>query len=128
MSRWDRIQGLTESQRSVLLALLAHEGTGASAEELLGSTGFSITWVYRSLRELHRQGLARVVAERRQSLNGAGFQVWAITPAGVKKLYLIRRDGPRKKQTRWPSRRAAAARKRLAAEGRPFGSDQYDYA
>lgn len=128
MSRWDRIQGLTEAQRSVLLALLEHEGTGASAEELLKTCGYSTAIIYRSLRELHRQGLIRVVAERRQSLNGTGFRVWAITPAGVKRIYLIRRDGPRRKQTRWPSRRAAAARKRLAAEGRPFGSDQYDYA
>ena len=128
MSRWDRIQGLTEAQRSVLLALLEHEGTGASAEELRRSCDLSMMVIYRALAELRRQGLARVAAERRFSANGAPFNIWAITPAGVKRIYLIRRDGPRQKQTRWPSRRAAAARKRLAAEGRPFGSDQYDYA
>lgn len=125
MSRWDRIQGLTEAQRSVLLALLVHEGTGTSAEELRRSCSLSEKAIYQALTELRRQGLARVVAERRLSANGGPFNIWAITPEGVKKIYLIRRDGPRRKQTRWPSRRAAAARKRLAAEGRPFGSDQY---
>ena len=128
MSRWDRIQGLTESQRIVLSSLLEHEVTGSSAEELRKTSGYSKQVIYKSLRVLHAQGLIRVAAERRQSLNGSAFQIWAITPEGVKKIYLIRRDGPRKKQTRWPSRRAAAARKRLAKEGRPFGSDQYDYA
>ena len=125
MSRWDRIQGLTEAQRAVLLALLEADQNGASAEELRGSCGLSERIIYSALAELRRQGLARVVAERRLSANGVGFNIWAITPNGVKRIYLIRRDGPRKKQTRWPSRRAAAARKRLAAEGRPFGSDQY---
>lgn len=125
MSHWDRIQGLTEAQRLLLLALLEAEQTGASAEELSGSRNLSIGAVYGALRELQRQGLARVVAGRRLSAHGVSFNIWAITPAGVKKIYLIRRDGPRKKQTEWPSRRAAAARKRLAAEGRPFGSDQY---
>lgn len=125
MSRWDRIQGLTEAQRLLLLALLEAEQTGASAEELSGSRNLSIGAVYGALRELQRRGLAHVVAGRRLSANGNPFNIWAITPAGVKKIYLIRRDGPRKKQTQWPSRRAAAARKRLAKEGRPFGSDQY---
>lgn len=125
MSRWDRIQGLTEAQRIVLLALLEVDQNGASAEDLRRSRGLSAKSVYTALVELQRQGLARVAAERRLSANGGPFNVWAITPAGVKKIYLIRRDGPRKKQTRWPSRRAAAARKRLAKEGRPFGSDQY---
>lgn len=125
MSRWDRIQGLTKAQRTLLLALLGAEQTGASAEELGGSCRLSATAVYRALHELRRQGLARVVAERRLPGPGAPFSLWAITPKGVKVIYLIRRDGPRQKQTRWPSRRAAAARKRLAAEGRPFGSDQY---
>lgn len=125
MSHWDRIQGLTEAQRTILLALLGAERTGASAEELSGSCRLSIGAIYRALAELQRQGLARVVAERRLSANGNGFSIWSITPNGVKRIYLIRRDGPRQKQTRWPSRRAAAARKRLAAEGRPFGSDQY---
>lgn len=125
MSRWDRIQGLTEAQRAILLALLEADQNGASAEELGGSCSLSRVIVYRALAELRRRGLARVVAERRLSANGAQFNVWALTPEGVKTLYLIRRDGPRRKQTRWPSRRAAAARKRLAAEGRPFGSDQY---
>ena len=125
MSRWDRIQGLTEAQRAVLLALLEADQNGSSAEELQGSCDLSGRIVYRALTELRRQGLARVVAERRLSANGNTFNVWALTPDGVKTIYLIRRDGPRKKQTRWPSRRAAAARKRLAAEGRPFGSDQY---
>nr|DAS31225.1 MAG TPA: Transcriptional regulator, MarR/EmrR family, emrR, transcriptional regulator, DNA-binding [Bacteriophage sp.] len=125
MSRWDRIQGLTEAQRAVLLALLEADLNGVSAEELRRSCDLSKVIVYRALTELHRQGLARVVAERRLSANGAWFNIWTITPNGVRKVYLIRRDGPRKKQTRWPSRRAAAARKRLAAEGRPFGSDQY---
>lgn len=125
MSRWDRIQGLTEAQRTLLLALLRADQNGASAEELRRSCDLSLMIVYRALTELRRQGLARVVAERQLSANGNPFSIWAITPAGVKKIYLIRRDGPREKQTRWPSRRAAAARKRLAAEGRPFGSDQY---
>lgn len=125
MSRWDRIQGLTEAQRAVLLALLEVDQNGASAEELQRSCSLSETIIYRALVELRRQGLARVVAERRLADKGFRFNVWVITPDGVKRIYLIRRDGPRKKQTRWPSRRAAAARKRLAAEGRPFGSDQY---
>lgn len=125
MSRWDRIQGLTEAQRAILLALLEADQNGASAEELGRSCSLSSMIVYRALVELRRQGLARVVAERRLSANGTMFNVWTITPNGVKRIYLIRRDGPREKQTRWPSRRAAAARKRLAAEGRPFGSDQY---
>lgn len=125
MSRWDRIQGLTEAQRTILLALLEADQNGASAEELGRSCSLSAMIVYRALVELRRRGLARVVAERRLSANGAWFNVWAITPEGVKRIYLIRREGPRKKQTRWPSRRAAAARRRLAAEGRPFGSDQY---
>lgn len=125
MSRWDRIRGLTEAQRRILGSLLEHEVTGASAEELGGSCRISITVVYQALRELQRQGLARVVAERRLPGPGVPFNLWAITQKGVKRIYLIRREGPRKKQTEWPSRRAAAARKRLAAEGRPFGSDQY---
>lgn len=125
MSRWDRIQGLTEAQRTILLALLGADQNGASAEEIHCSCDLSMPIVYRALVELQRQGLARVVAERRLSANGNPFNIWAITPEGVKKIYLIRRDGPRKKQTRWPSRRAAAARKRLAKGGRPFGSDQY---
>lgn len=125
MSRWDRIQGLTKAQRTLLLALLEAEQTGASAEELGGSCRLSIAVVYRALHELRRQGLAHVVAERRLPGPGAPFNLWAITPKGVKRIYLIRRDGPRRKQTEWPSRRAAAARKRLAVEGRPFGSDQY---
>nr|DAR90314.1 MAG TPA: replication protein A [Caudoviricetes sp.] len=125
MSRWDRIQGLTEAQRAILLALLEHEKTGAAPEELSRSCGLSVYSVYSALGELHRQRLARVVALRRLSANGNPFNIWGITSAGVKKIYLIRRDGPRKKQTEWPSRRAAAARKRLAKEGRPFGSDQY---
>lgn len=125
MSRWDRIQGLTEAQRTVLLALLEADQTGTSAEELRRSRNLSWKIVYRALHELRRQGLIRVVAERRLSDKGNWFNVWALTPDGVKMIYLIRRDGPRKKQTRWPSRRAAAARRRLAAEGRPFGSDQY---
>lgn len=125
MSRWDRIQGLTEAQRTILLAILEADQNGASAEELRGSCNLSPTVVYRALTELRRRGLIRVVAERRLSANGNMFNVWALTPDGVKTIYLIRRDGPRKKQTRWPSRRAAAARKRLAAEGRPFGSEQY---
>lgn len=125
MSRWDRIQGLTEAQRAVLLALLEADQNGTSAEELRRSCNLSEAIVYRALAELRRQGLARVVAERRLSDKGAWLNIWALTSDGVKKIYLIRRDGPRKKQTRWPSRRAAAARRRLAAEGRPFGSDQY---
>lgn len=125
MSRWDRIQGLTGAQRTVLLALLGADQNGASAEELHRTTRHEPWVIYAALHELRRQGLARVVAERRLSTNGNPFNIWAITPEGVKKIYLIRRDGPRKKQTRWPSRRAAAARKRLAKEGRPFGSDQY---
>lgn len=125
MSRWNRIQGLTEAQRAVLLALLEAGLNGASAEELGGSCGLSRKIIYLALAELRRQGLARVVAERRLSANGARFNIWTITSDGVKRIYLIRRDGPRKKQTRWPSRRAAAARRRLAAEGRPFGSEQY---
>nr|DAU48421.1 MAG TPA: putative transcriptional regulator [Caudoviricetes sp.] len=125
MSRWDRIQGLTEAQRTVLLALLEADQNGMSAEELGGSRSLSKAIVYRALVELRRRGLARVVAERRLSANGSTFNVWVLTPEGVRTLYLIRRDGPRQKQTRWPSRRAAAARKRLAAEGRPLGSDQY---
>lgn len=125
MSRWDRIQGLTEAQRAVLLALLEHEKAGAAPEELSRSCGLSVYAVYSALGELHRQRLARVVALRRLSVHGNPLNVWALTPEGVKKIYLIRRDGPRKKQTEWPSRRAAAARKRLAKEGRPFGSDQY---
>ena len=125
MSRWDRIQGLTEAQRLLLLALLEAEQTGASADELSGSRNLSIGATYGALRELQRQGLVRVAAEKHLPGPGAHFNIWAITPAGVKMIYLIRRDGPRKKQTRWPSRRAAAARKRLAKEGRPFGSDQY---
>lgn len=125
MSRWDRIQGLTEAQRAVLLALLEADQNGTSSEELRRSRSLSATPVYRALTELRRRGLARVVAERRLSDNGARFNIWALTPEGVRVIYLIRRDGPRKKQTRWPSRRAAAARRRLAAEGRPFGSDQY---
>lgn len=125
MSRWDRIQGLTEAQRAVLLALLGADQNGSSAEELGRSCDLSRKIIYSALAELRRQGLARVVAERRLSTNGNAFNVWTITPNGVKRIYLIRRDGPRKKQTQWPSRRAAAARKRLAAEGRPFGSDQY---
>ena len=125
MSRWDRIRGLTEAQRAVLLALLEADLNGVSAEELCRSCDLSKVIVYRALAELRRQGLARVVAERRLSANGARFNIWTITPNGVKRIYLIRRDGPRKKQTQWPSRRAAAARRRLAAEGRPFGSDQY---
>ena len=125
MSRWDRIQGLTEAQRAVLLALLEADQNGASAEELRGSCNLSRKIIYSALAELRRQGLARVVAERRLSATGNPSNIWTITPDGVKRIYLIRRDGPRKKQTRWPSRRAAAARRRLAAEGRPFGSDQY---
>lgn len=125
MSRLDRIQGLTKAQRIILLALLGADQNGASAEELQRSCDLSSMVVYRALVDLQRQGLARVAAERRLSARGNPFNIWAITPAGVKKIYLIRRDGPRKKQTRWPSRRAAAARKRLAREGRPFGSDQY---
>lgn len=125
MSRWDRIQGLTKAQRTLLLALLEADQNGASVEELSRSRRLSTMVVYRALVELKRQGLARVVAERRLSAHGQPFSIWAITPEGVKRIYLIRRDGPRKKQTEWPSRRAAAARKRLAAEGRPFGSDQY---
>ena len=125
MSRWDRIQGLTEAQRAVLLALLEADQNGASADELRGSCSLSRKIIYSALAELRRRGLARVAAERRLSATGATTNVWALTPDGVRTLYLIRRDGPRKKQTRWPSRRAAAARRRLAAEGRPFGSDQY---
>lgn len=125
MSRWDRIQGLTKAQRTLLLSLLEAEQTGASAEELGGSCRLSTAVVYRALHELRRQGLARVAAERRLSGPGSPFNLWAITPKGIKMIYLIRRDGPRRKQTEWPSRRAAAARKRLATEGRPFGSDQY---
>lgn len=125
MSHWDRIQGLTEAQRTVLRALLEYEKTGAAPEELSRSCGMRAFAVYSALGELHRQGLARVVAVRRLSAHGNPLNIWALTPEGVKKIYLIRRDGPRQKQTRWPSRRAAAARKRLAKEGRPFGSDQY---
>lgn len=126
MSRWDRIQGLTEAQRRILGVLLEHEVTGASAEELRRVTGYSLsTTVIRALEDLRRQGLVRVVAVHREPRFRAESHIWALTPKGVRALYLIRRDGPRKKQTRWPSRRAAAARKRLAAEGRPFGSDQY---
>lgn len=126
MSRWDRIQGLTEAQRRILGVLLEHEVTGASAEELRRVTGYSLsTTMIRSLEDLRRQGLVRVVAVHQEPCFRAERHIWALTPKGVKVLYLIRRDGPRQKQTRWPSRRAAAARKRLAAEGRPFGSDQY---
>lgn len=125
MSRQDRIQGLTEAQRAILLALLAADQTGVSAEELRRTVQHEMWVIYGALRELQRRGLARVVAERRLSANGPMFNIWGLTPQGVKVIYLIRRDGPRQKQTRWPSRRAAAARKRLAAEGRPFGSDQY---
>lgn len=125
MSRWDRIQGLTWAQRALLLALFEVGQNGASSAELGRSCSLSPTIVYQGLAELRRQGLARVVAERRPADTGAKFNVWTVTPEGVKRIYLIRRDGPRKKQTQWPSRRAAAARKRLAAEGRPFGSDQY---
>lgn len=126
MSRWDRIQGLTEAQRRILGVLLEHEVTGASAEELRRVTGYSLSaTVIRSLEDLRRQGLVRVVAVHQEPRFRTESHIWALTPKGVKALYLIRRDGPRQKQTRWPSRRAAAARKRLAAEGRPFGSDQY---
>lgn len=126
MSRWDRIQGLTEAQRRILGVLLEHEATGASAEELRRVTGYSLsTTVIRALEDLRRQGLVRVVAVHQEPCYRAERHIWALTPRGVKTLYLIRRDGPRKKQTEWPSRRAAAARRRLAAEGRPFGSDQY---
>lgn len=125
MSHWDRIQGLTLAQRLVLLTLLEAEQTGASPEELSRSCSLSVYSVYSALGELHRQGLARVVTVRRMSERGRTFNIWALTTKGVKKIYLIRREGPRKKQTEWPSRRAAAARKRLAKEGRPFGSDQY---
>lgn len=125
MSRWDRIQGLTEAQRSVLTALLEYEKTGAASEELSRSCSLSRKIIYSALGELRRQGLARVVAVRRLSAHGNPINIWTLTPEGVKRIYLIRRDGPRKRQTRWPSRRAAAARKRLAKEGRPFGSDQY---
>lgn len=125
MSHWDRIQGLTEAQRAILLSLLEHEATGASIEELHRTAGYSTSTTTKALAELRRHGLVRVAAERRTSEHGNPFLIWAVTPAGVKKIYLIRRDGPRKKQTEWPSRRAAAARKRLTAEGRPFGSDQY---
>lgn len=125
MSRWDRIQGLTEAQRAILLALLEADQNGASAKELRGSSSLSERTVYLALTELRRRGLVRAVAERRMSATGTASSIWALTTEGVRVLYLIRRDGPRKKQTRWPSRRAAAARKRLAAEGRPFGSDQY---
>lgn len=125
MSRWDRIQGLTEAQRAILLALLGADQNGASAKELRGSCGLSERSVYSALVELRRRGLIRAVAERRMSVTGTASSIWALTPEGVRVLYLIRRDGPRRKQTRWPSRRAAAARRRLAAEGRPFGSDQY---
>ena len=126
MSRWDRIQGLTEAQRIILGSLLEHEMTGASAEELRRATGYSLsTTVIRALEDLRRRALVRVVAIHRGPRSRAESHIWALTPKGVKVLYLIRQDGPRQKQTRWPSRRAAAARKRLAAEGRPFGSDQY---
>lgn len=126
MSRWDRIQGLTEAQRRILGVLLEHEATGASAEELRRVTGYSLsTTVIRALDDLRRRGLVRVVAVHQGQCFRAERHIWALTAQGVKTLYLIRRDGPRKKQTEWPSRRAAAARKRLAAEGRPFGSDQY---
>lgn len=126
MSRWDRIQGLTEAQRRILASLLEHELTGASAEELRRATRYALsTTVIRALEDLRRRGLVRVVAVHRGPCFRAERLIWALTPEGVKTLYLIRRDGPREKQTRWPSRRAAAARKRLAAEGRPFGSDQY---
>lgn len=125
MSRWDRIQGLTEAQRRILGVLLEREATGASAEELRRATGYSLSTAIRALEDLRRRALVRVVAIHQGSRFRAESHIWAITPKGVKALYLIRRDGPRQKQTRWPSRRAAAARKRLAAEGRPFGSDQY---
>lgn len=126
MSRWDRIQGLTEAQRRILGALLEHEVTGASAEELRRVTGYSLsTTVIRALDDLRRQALVRVVAVHQEPRFRAESHIWALTPKGVRVLYMIRREGPRQKQTRWPSRRAAAARKRLAAEGRPFGSDQY---
>lgn len=126
MSRWNRIQGLTEAQRRILGVLLEHELTGASAKELRRITGYSLsTTVIRALEDLRRQSLVRVVAIHQGPCSRAESHIWALTPRGVKTLYLIRRDGPRQKQTRWPSRRAAAARKRLAAEGRPFGSDQY---
>lgn len=125
MSRWDRIQGLTEAQRRILGVLLEHELTGASAEELRRVTGYSLsTTVIRALEDLRRRGFVRVVAVHQEPCFRAERHIWALTTQGVKVLYLIRRDGPRRKQTRWPSRRAAAARKRLAAEGRPFGSDQ----
>lgn len=126
MSRWNRIQDLTEAQRRILGSLLEHEVTGASAEELRRVTGYSLsTTVIRSLEDLRRRGLVRVVAVHQGPCFRAESHIWALTPKGVKALYLVRREGPRKKQTEWPSRRAAAARKRLAAEGRPFGSDQY---
>lgn len=126
MSRWDRIQDLTEAQRRILGSLLEHEVTGASAEELRRATRYSLsTTVIRALDDLRRRGLVRVVAIHRGPRSRAESHIWALTPQGVKVIYLIRRDGPRRKQTEWPSRRAAAARKRLAAEGRPFGSDQY---
>lgn len=126
MSRWNRIQDLTEAQRRILGSLLEHETTGASAEELCRVTGYSLSaTVIRSLEDLRRRGLVRVVAVYHERRYRTESHIWALTTQGVKVLYLIRRDGPRQKQTRWPSRRAAAARKRLAVEGRPFGSDQY---
>lgn len=91
MSRWDRIQGLTEAQRRIMGSLLEHGVTGASVEELRRVTGYSLsTTVIRALEDLRRRSLVRVV-----TIHRAESHIWALTPRGVKVLCPIRRDGPR---------------------------------
>lgn len=92
------IQGLTEAQRRILGALLEREAAGASAEELRRVTGYSLsTTVIRALEDLRRQALVRVVAIHREPSSLAESHIWDLTTQGVKVIYLIRRDGPRKK-------------------------------
>lgn len=70
------------------------EATGASAEELRRVTGYSLsTTVIRALDDLRRQSLVRVVTIHRGSCFRAESHIWALTPKGVKVLYLIRGEG-----------------------------------
>ena len=105
-SRWGRIQGFTEAQRLILGSLLECEAPGVSAEELRQVTGYSLsTTVIRALEDLLRRALVRVVAVHRGPRSRAESHIWALTPKGVKMLYLIRRDGSRRKRTNgidWP--------------------------
>lgn len=92
------LKGLTEAQRVILVSLSECEVTGASAEELRRVTGYSLsTTVIRALDGLRRRQLVRVVAVRRGLRSRADGHIWALTTQGVEMLYLIRRDGPRRK-------------------------------